>query len=207
MKKSRIAAIALAVLLIGVPVFAQVSFFINANLPASNTASFAVSRVLVGPPLTFQPQPAGTVNLNFGTLALDPVNGIFVTSPAHYWVIDVGSNGAGMPDILADYTDTASPNGALNNGEGLGGRANFNYAEIVTNPDLSQTTNDIATVALDDVQSLAIPETAFSDGFLRMSVGLATGDPAGPTTDATPFTAADQPGAYTGTLTVTATFD
>ena len=201
MRKSRIAAIALAMLLIGVPVFAQVSFFINAQLPAASSATFTVSKVLVGPPLVFQVQPPGSVNLNFGTLAFNAVNGIFVTSPAHFWVIDVGSNGAGMPDILANYVDTGKPAAQV---AGLGARATFNHAEI-TGPTGSQVTNDLGTRALASVTNLSIPETDFSDGFLRVSVGLATGLPI--IAGATPFTALDQPGAYTGTLTLTATFD
>jgi len=205
MKRTSSVLIALALMLLSSPGFAAVDFFIDAELPSSNSASFNVSKVFVGPPLNFIPTP--TFNLDFGVLSLDDVNGIFVTNPAFYWVIDVGSNGAGMPDVGVSYANTATPPTATHN---LGAHATVNFAEIVTNPGTppTQTTNDITTVALNNVGSLpggGINETQFSDGFLRISVGIYTG-PA-PITGASPFTALDAPGVYSGTLTLTATFD
>ena len=188
------------------PALAQVEFFIDAELPAADTATFGVSKVFVGPPENFIAQPPGTVNLDFGLLSLN-TDGIFLPDPGFYWAIDVGSNGAGHPDVALSYTDTANPNGGLNNGDGLGGRATANFAEVVTNPDNTQTVNDITKVALGSVGSLpggGINETQFADGFLRISVGIAVD---ATVANASPFTTLDEDGVYSGTLTITATFD
>lgn len=208
MKKLILTMIALfsGLSLIVAPVYAQVNFFVDAELPASNGATFAVSQVDPGPPIVFTAMPAGFTALDFGLLSLDPVNSIFL--PDYFWVIDVGVNGAGGADVQFAYTDTANPNGALNNGHGLGGHGTISYAEVVTNPDLSQTTNVIRGEALQQSNtSGGIDETDYQNGFLRLSVGIATGDPLLQEGNATPFTSLDQPGTYSGTLTITATFD
>ncbi len=192
--------------LIAVPAHAQVNFSIEADVPASNGATFAVSQVDPGPPEVFTPMAPGFTALDFGLLSLDTANGIFV--PAFFWVVDVGANGAGFPDVAFSYTDTANPNVGLNNGTGLGARGTIAYSEVVTNPDLSQTVNLIRGESLQQTNSSAeINENDYSDGFLRFSVGIATGDPLLQEGNATPFTALDNPGTYSGTLTVTATFD
>lgn len=186
------------------PASAQVDFTIDAEVPAADGATFAVSQVTPGPPEVFT--PLNTFNLDFQTLTLDAVNGIFL--PSFFWVVDVGSNGAGFPDVQYSYTDTANPNGGLNNGTGLGARGTIGYSEVVTNPDGSQTVNLIRGESLQEANtSGGIDETDYANGFLRFSVGLATGDPTLQEGSATPFTAGDQPGIYSGTLTVTATFD
>jgi len=192
--------------LIAVPAHAQSeSFFIEAELPASGTATFAVSRVIPGSPETFIPQAPGFDALDFGLLTLDAVNGIFL--PTYFWVVDVGADGAGSPDVAFSYTDTANPNGAVNDGTGLGARGTIAYSEVVTGPG-GQTVNLIRGEALRQANtSGGINENDYSDGFLRFSVGIATGDPLLQEGNATPFTALDNPGNYTGTLTVTATFD
>ncbi len=206
MKKLLLAVIAAlaGLTLMAMPASAQVDFFIDAEVPAANGATFAVSQVTPGPPEVFT--PVNTFNLDFQTLTLDTVNGIFI--PSFFWVVDVGSNGAGFPDVQFAYTDTANPNGGLNNGTGLGGRGTIAYAEVVTNTNGTQTVNLIRGESLDDANtSGGIDETDYANGFLRFSVGIATGDPSLSEGSATPFTAADQPGTYSGTLTVTATFD
>ncbi|MBP9854053.1 MAG: hypothetical protein KBD53_04205 [Candidatus Omnitrophica bacterium] len=187
------------------PVYAQVQFFVDAELPASNGATFAVSQVDPGPPEVFTLQAPGFDALDFGLLTLDVDNGIFL--PDYYWAIDVGANGAGSPDLAFAYTDTANPNGGLNNGTGLGGRGTIAYMEVLTGSGGAQTVNLIRGEALQQSNtSGGIDETDY-DGFLRFAVGIATGDPLLQEGNAVPFTASDNPGTYSGTLTVTATFD
>lgn len=188
------------------PVFAQTSqdFTIQATVPDSNAATFNVSRVFPGPPEVFQ--PLSTTTLDFLTLTLDTVNGIY--TPEFFWVVDIGSNGVGMPDMQFSYTDTANPNGAINDGTGLGGRGTIAYSEVVTNPDTTQTVNLIRGESLAESNtSGGIDEILFLNGFLRVSVGIATGDPLLQEGVAVPFTALDAAGLYSGVLTMTATFD
>lgn len=190
--------------LIAAPAFAQVDFFLDAEILPADTATFNVSKVLL-PGETFQPQAPGFDALDFGVLTLDPVNGIFV--PSFYWVIDVGSNGSGFPDLLFDYTDTTNPNGAINDGSGLGGHGTVAYSEVVDNGNGTQTVNLIRGEALQDADGATLDETEYANGFARISFGIATGNPALQEGTAVPFTAADADGVYSGTYTITATFD
>ena len=182
----------------------QVPFTVQAQVPAASAATFTVSRVTPGNPEVFT--KVNTTNLDFGQLTLDTENGIFL--PAFYWVIDVGSNGAGRPDLQVAYSDTSNPNGNLNNGKGLGGRGTITYAEVVVNPDLTQTVNVIRAESLAQSNtSGGVNENAFANGFLRLAVGLATGELDVEVGNAAPFTTGDNPGNYAGTVTLTTTFD
>lgn len=187
-------------------VFAQsVPFTIDAEILSSSTATFNVSKVT--PPGTSKDdwQAYASTNLDFGTLTLDTDTGIF--APAQYYVIDVGVNGAGNPDIDTLYSDTANPNGAPNDGTGLGRRGTVAYSEVITNLNGTQTVNLIRGESLSQADGGLVGETQFAAGFLRVSVGIATGDPTLQEGNAVPFTTLDQPGVYSGTLTISATFD
>jgi hypothetical protein len=202
-----ITAVFVAMLASG-PAFAQpAQFEIQAQIDPADTASFTVSRVLGDGTQAsdWTVQAPGFSDLNFGTLQYNAVLGIFLPNPPHFWVIDVGSNGAGMPVVDAHYEDDNNPNGAPNNGTGLGAHAAFTYSEI-SGPEGSQVDTVIDKLALDHVKNLQILDTDYADGFLRIAIGLVTGDSSTPD-GASPFTALDQPGIYTGTLVLTATFD
>lgn len=205
MRKLSIMFIALVagLILVAAPASAQVDFFIQAEIPAADGATFSVSKVLL-PGETFLAQAPGFTALDFGMLTLDTVNGIFV--PSFFWVIDVGSNGAGFPDLDFAYGDTNNPNGTNDDGTGLGARGTVAYSEVVTNVGGSQTVNLIRSEALQDADGATLDETEYANGFARLSFGIAGGNAA---TDGTavPFTAADSPGIYSGTYTITATFD
>ena len=181
------------------PVFAQVVFTVSAQVPASTGVNFVVSRV-VG--TVFTKQAANFTNLNFGVLALDPVNQIFL--PDHGWVIDVAPNGASRPDLSVSYQDTGNPTG-VPIGQGLAQHGTITFAEVVFGP--PETTNVIDGMSLGQSNGTLINETQFANGFLRMFLGIATGDPALDEGTATPFTAVNAAGTYTGELTLTATFD
>lgn len=170
------------------------TFTINANVPASTGASFAVSKVTGG---EFTPQASN--NLNFGELTLFPELGVFLAP--FYYAIDVGgTGGAGIPNISVEYTDTGAPTGAVAN---LGDRGTFSYASVV-----QSGSGDIVTakdgMSLSQANGLVIDSTDLDGGFLRISVGTATGDPVLEEGDAVPFNLGDAPGNYTGTLTLTA---
>lgn len=183
---------------------AQVDFFIEAEIPAADGATFTVSKVLL-PSETFQKQAAGFTALDFGMLSLDTATGIFV--PSFFWVIDVGSNGAGFPDLEFAYTDTNNPNGTNNDGTGLGGHGTVSYSEVVDNGNGTQTVNLVRGEALQDADGATLDETETANGFARISFGIATGNASLQEGTAVPFTSADKNGTYSGTYTITATFD
>lgn len=169
-------------------------FTISANVPAATGATFAVSKVTGG---QFTPQDSN--NLNFGELTLFPDLGIFLAP--FYYAIDVGgSGGSGIPDINVQYTDTGSPAAAT---AALGDRGTFSYASVVNGGN-----GDVVTakggMSLHQADGLLIDSDNLDGGWLRISVGTATGDENLQEGDAIPFNLGDAPGTYTGTLTLTA---
>lgn len=169
-------------------------FTLSAQVPASTGASFGVSKVIGG-----QFTEHNSNNLSFGELTLNTELGIFLAS--HFFAIDVGgSAGAGVPDISVQYFDTGSPNEATAN---LGDRGTFSYSSVVQSGG-----DDIVTLkdgmSLHQANTLLIDSDDLDGGFLRIIVGMATGDEALDEGDAVPFNLGDAPGTYTGTLTLTA---
>jgi len=187
-----------SVFLATAPANAQVDFFIDAEIPLAGNATFSVSKVTPGNPDVFDPMD--TFNLDFGILSLDEVNFIFL--PAFFWVIDVGSDGIGFPDLDFVYVDTANPNGALNDGSGLGGHGTVTFSEVDGN-----TVTLIRGQSFQQTDGDSINDEDHPDGFLRIAIGIATGDPNLEEGDAVPFTQADVNGPYSGTLEITAFFD
>ena len=195
-----------AVVLAASPAAAQTDFFIDAYIPPADGAVYTVSKVTPGTPDVFEVQAAGFDTLDFGQLDLDAGLGIFL--PAYFWVVDVGTNGAGFPDLQFAYVDTFNPNGALNDGSGLGGHGTVAYLEVVDNGNGTQTVNLIRGESLNDANSSGgLDETQYANGFARISFGIATGDPGLEEGNAVPFTPADATGTYSGTFTITASFD
>jgi len=177
------------------------SFTVQAEILPSNGASFSVSRVIPGDPDDFQ--SVNTTDLDFGVLTLNTELGIFL--PAFFWVIDVGPNGAGNPDIEIEYLDTGSPAGAIAT---LGQRGTISFSEVIPQPNNApDQVNFIKGESLAEANGDSVDETQFANGFVRISVATATGDPKLQEGTAKPFTTLDKDGIYNGSLKVTATFD
>lgn len=170
-------------------------FTVSASVPGATGGSFSVSKVTGG---VFAPQASN--DLAFGTLTFDATNNIFVG--AYYFAIDIGgTGGSGFPSISVAYADTGSPAGAI---AGLGDRGTFSYSKMTQVGGVDVETA-IAGMSLGESNLLTISPSAVTGGWLRINVGMATGDPTLSEGAAVPFTAADAPGAYTGTVTITAT--
>ncbi len=170
-------------------------FTVSATVPGATGGSFAVSKVTAG---VFTSQASN--NLAFGTLTFDATNNIFVS--AYYFAIDIaGTGGAGFPNISIAYADTGSPTGAV---AGLGDRGTLSYSKMTQSGGVD-TETAIDGMSLGEANNLTISPSAVAGGWLRINIGIATGDPSLSEGSAVPFTAADAPGAYTGTVTITAT--
>ncbi|MBF0331037.1 MAG: hypothetical protein HQL17_03810 [Candidatus Omnitrophica bacterium] len=143
-------------------------------------------------------------------LAMDPMTyntalGNYL--PDHYFVIDTGATGAGL-NVVMTYAEGNNPNGT---GHGLGWKTTGTFFKVT----LSGTTETEAVIAthgdangkklLKDLANETFTTAQTNGGWLRAYVGVNfAGDPK-QVTGAEMFTNADAAGAYSGTLTVTAT--
>jgi len=197
---------ALAVAVLGKAAFAA-DFPITAFIPAATTVNFVVSQVTPGPVPVFVNQPS--LNLNFTTagtgMSYDAVNGIWVGS--RFFAIDLAptqANGTPAPgtygSITFSYAANVVPAGQAA-AEGLNKRATLTAVRVNANA----TETSLRKGAIGNAFA-NLTNTDVAGGFLRVYVGLATGETgANAIPGSVPFTNADKPGTYTGTLTITAT--
>lgn len=173
-------------------------FFLTAEIPAASSVSFNVSEVDLGPPITFT--PVSSTSLTF-TMNLNAGLGIYL--PETFYAIDVASGGgAGNPNVLLEYVDTNNPNGSV----GANGLSAKGVATVVrvSGSEGSQTETEVEKDTLGGISGTTVTSADLAGGFMRLYLGIATGDTSDPT-GAEPFTNADQPGLYQGTITLTAT--
>ncbi len=179
----------------------KVDFLVTAEIPAASSVSFNVASVNPGPPITFT--PIATTSLNFD-MALNASLGIYL--PTSFFAIDVApTGGAGTPDVQIEYTDTNNPNSSIGK-NGLAAKGVATVVQVVGGPAPSdQSENPLEKETLGGINGTTISAATISGGFMRLYLGIATGevgvDPAG----AEVFTNSDNPGSYEGTLTLTAT--
>lgn len=197
MKKSISIFIALfaAVMLFSSPAFSN-PFPVNVEIEGASTANYVLWKLIPGQPFPSDPE-TGT-SLDF-TTTYDSDLGVYFGD--QFFAIDVAPQGAGQLNVLVQYTDTENPNGAPNDGSGLGikGIATVVNADPATNDE-----TELAKEVLADINNTTIFASQLVGGFMRMYVGLATGDPLNnEPADAVPFNAGDVPGFYRGTITLT----
>jgi hypothetical protein len=199
MRKS-IYALLTGVLLLAVSVAAHaetVNFLVSATVPEATGASITASRVSVA---TGNFTPVAGTNLSFDPLTFDPVNGIYL--PDHFFAIDVGAvGGAGAPDVVVTYTDGATPAG--NPAGGLGSHAAATFVRVEADEEVPLAAHGPKKL-LAELSGEHVTTAETVGGFLRIYAGIVTGDATTPD-GGVPFTNADLPGSYTGTLVVTAT--
>ncbi len=181
-------------------------FVVSASVPAATSVDinpFSINST--GTPVF---TPVVGLNLSFNPLTFDDTNKIYL--PNHFFAIDFApQGGAGNPDVTATYAEGANPN---NPGHGLGWKSLTTFIKV-TGPSGSQTETPLAghgntagKKLLKDLSGENILATEFSGGFLRIYLGMVTGNPVlNEPTGAEPFTNADKGGTYDGTLTLTAT--
>lgn len=182
-----------AVAMIPSKAFAQLqvseNFFVTADIPEATDISFIVYKVTGN-----EFETLGEItNLDF-QLSFNSEFGIYL--PDFFFAIDVApQDGAGVPSVLIEYTDTQNPNGGADNG--LGAKA---VGTAVRVEGTEETT--LAQDTLSGIDGTNIPARDIQGGFLRFYLGISTGEPGTP---GVPFSNGDQPGSYEGTLTLTAT--
>jgi len=210
-----------AICMLGQVTIAQATnFTVSASVPQASAITMTVSKVtvnLAGSVTSFVAQPAGTTALPFGTLTLNTATGTYLDGPAsatYYWAIDLTPNGsgAGVAQPTVTYTETSVlPTGQT---AGLGQRAGVQFAKVVyvTSSTSNETPISGQHYMLSNLSGVTVPYTGAIGGWMRMDVGLCTGNTssANGVTDPTgcaPFTTSDLPATYSGTLAVTALVD
>ena len=174
---------------------AQTSFMLTAIVPAALDSS--VSAVAID---SVNNTDAPTIELNFGILIYNATNQIWTPAPADssFALTVTGTGGAGMPTVDLAYTDTQTPVGQPH---GLGWKSNMNFRRVMGTTELPVPNHAIQT--MNNVNGEHITPAEVGAGYyLKMYVGLATGASGVP---GEPFINSDVPGAYKGTLKVTAT--
>lgn len=190
------------------------AFPITATIPAATTVNYVVS--VVTPPATSGGNPVfashPNLSLNFATagtgMTYSAANGIWTGS--RFFAIDLAPvTAAGVPapgtygTIDFSYSANVVPSGQAA-AEGLNKRATLTAVKVV-----GTTETELRKGAIGNTFA-SLSNTDVAGGFLRVYVGLATGQTITGTSTplipgSVPFTNADKPGTYTGTLTITAT--
>jgi len=175
---------------------------VSATIPSATGLQLTVSTynattgTLVGTPSTT------ATTIPFGQLTLNTSLGIYL--PANYYSVAIGATGgAGTPIVDVTYTEGANPNGSTN---GLGYKTTATF--VTANPTTSaETVSSIGKQRLIDLtgtvgQLASIPTGQYEKVYIGVWTGSTTA-PADPSSGQ-PFSNADAPGTYTGTLTFTA---
>lgn len=206
MKKTTVSiAVMLGLTLVFTPVNRAdvVDFLVSATIPSASGISIVASKVDSSSGDFF----SGNVSaLDFDPMAFNSNLGIWL--PDHFFAVDIGvTDGAGSANVTVTYTEGSKPSGQVN---GLGFKSTATFVKI-TGPEDNQVETELAShgpkkLLKDLAGGEQFTGAELFGGFLRVFVGIFPGD------DQTilgqggePFTNADVPGSYNGTLTITAT--
>ncbi len=198
MKKTIGVIIAGVVMLASAGMLWAVTYTLTAVVPAATGVNMTVNRVTLA--TDAWSAVTGTA-LGFSSLVFD--NTLKIWKAPDYFAIDVANSGAGSPNVTVTYAEGSKP-GTQTKGLGYKATATFKkvvYVSATVKPTESDITGHTAK-ALKDVVNENVTSAQTAGGWLRLYVGLSTGEVGKP---GEPFTNADQPGVYTGTVTVTAT--
>jgi hypothetical protein len=188
-------------------VWAATAFTVSATVPTSTGINLVVDSVnATGTPVFTQ--VTGT-NLSFdagGGMVFNTTNNIYL--PSVYYAINVStSGGAGLPDTTVTYAEGNNPNGSSTTQLGLGTKATATFDQELGS---AETLLPLGKKRLIDLTGSTghVPYTSLASGsYLRIYLGVWTGSTTAPVdpSNGQPFSNADAPGQYTGTLTVSAT--
>lgn len=179
-----------------------VNFIVSATIPSASGVSIVATEVdsasnVFGSTVTA---------LNFDPMTFNSNLGIWL--PDHFFAIDVGvTGGSGSADVQVKYTGGAKPNGQV---KGLEFKATATFVKV-TGPENNQVETELGNHGPKKLLNNLTSGEQFTGaeligGFLRTYVGIFPGDDqAIINAGGEPFTNADLPGSYNGTLTITAT--
>jgi hypothetical protein len=184
-------------------VWASTAFTVSATVPLATGISIVVDSVnATGTPVFTQISGAA---LSFDAGAGMTLNTNNIYTPSVYYALNITTTGgAGVPDTTVTYAEGANPNGTSSTQLGLGNKSVITFTG---EPGELSTTYGKKRL-IDLVSPVHVPYTYLNSlgaSYLRLYVGVWTGSTTAPADPANgqPFSNADAPGQYTGTLTVT----
>ncbi len=176
-------------------------FMVTAAIPSATGVKITAATIVENPVThaIISYTPIDTTDLTFSAMTYDSTNKIW--TPPNYFAIDIANTGVGSPNVAVVYADGGKPAGQA---QGLGNRATIAFKKVVWVDASHNNETDIAghpRKALIAANDSFLPATT-AGGWFKMYIGVATD---ASVANAAPFTNADQPGSYSGTVTVTAT--
>jgi hypothetical protein len=183
------------------------TFTLTATIPTATGTTIGANKV-TGPVGAEVWTPVAGTAMSFGTLTLTPVDGgLKVFFPSCYFAIDIsGTGGLGTPSTTVTWSEGNHPGATI-----LGHRGNVSFMAMKYDPKKPTKPTETSMsshpkhefYSLNKTISSSDVKNANNGEWLRIYVGLNDGKDADPFF--VPFTLADAPGEYTGTLTITAT--
>lgn len=135
------------------------------------------------------------LTLNFDPLNFDSEFGIYTTEK--YYVVELSN----FDVVQISYVETSSPSGAIKE---LGQVAFITLVKAVYQKGSNPKETILSKHALHNLDKI-VNYSLVSGGWLKVYLGLSTGDKDKEPQGVSPFTSLDKPGQYTGTMTITAT--
>jgi len=176
------------------------TFTLSASVPKATSVAITASKV-VGTTFTTM---TGTA-LSFDPMTFQTTSKIWL--PAHYFAVDIAPSNGGSAgtNVTVNYTEGANPNGT--GGHGLGWKSTATFMKVVGTTETALTIHGPKKMLKDVIGENILPGEV-AGGYLRVYLGIVTKDKAAAYQDPStsePFTNADAPGVYDGTITFTAT--
>jgi hypothetical protein len=176
---------------VGSALAATVPFAMKATMPGASGVSIVAAS---GDSATGKWTSVTGSALTFGTLTFDSMYKIW--RAPNFFAIDVANVGPGAPSVTISYTDATT--------RGLGNKASITLKKMTyVGANNNSETEVLSQRKLNSIAGgTSVSSSTLSGGWLRIYTGLNDG---ANITAGDPFTNADAPGDYTGTLTVSAT--
>jgi hypothetical protein len=190
-----------------VPVWAApTTFTVSATVPAATGISITVDSVNSATNV-FTTLPTGTTALSFDPMTFNTTNNIYI--PSIYYALNFAvANGAGSPDVTVTYNEGSNPNSGTSNPDGLGFKSTATFAKEVGSTETLLTDHGPKKL-LTNLNGEHVTFSELTGGYLRIYLGIWVGSTTAPADPAggQPFSNADAPGTYTGSLVATAVVD
>lgn len=209
--KKLLLALALTLCFVGKAAATTADFPLQVTIPSATQVNFIVSEV---EGTAFTPHTGTFLNWDTAGAGMKYLAGPGIWVGSRYFAIDFSPSDGTNPapgkygTISFTYSGQVVPSGQPSD-EGLNKRATI-AASKVTGATGSQTETpviDARAIGVGAIPSLS--DTDVAGGFLRVYVGLSTGEESTPgvpvAANSKPFTNGDKGGVYQGTLTITAT--
>ncbi|MDD2751617.1 MAG: hypothetical protein PHN59_00600 [Candidatus Omnitrophica bacterium] len=197
MRKKYLRLIVMAIMVLGISsacfAAASKSITVMASIPGVSSAlDVTVSQVNASNDVFLQSGP--NLPIDFGTLALDPVNSIFTSQ--FYYAVDLGVNTNTGSAWTLTHTANSIQKDATNN---LDSNVNVTFVKQTS----SSNGSVLQKVSYANSNNVAYTSTQLTGGWLRLYYGIGTGS--GDASGVTPIGANKPSGTYAGTVLITLT--